>query len=63
MSTPEDVAIVAQYAKTYADGTVWEAACRLLAALRAGQAGSPQPGQRVTADLALEWTLYEGCDR
>ena len=27
----EDVAVIAQYAKTYADGPVWEAACRVLA--------------------------------
>ena len=26
----DDIAAVAQYAKTYADGEVWEAACRLL---------------------------------
>jgi len=26
----EDVLAVAQYAKTYADGPVWEAACRVL---------------------------------
>ena len=28
----EDVLAVAQYAKTYADGPVWRAACRILAA-------------------------------
>ena len=26
----EDILLVAQYAKTYADGPVWEAACRVL---------------------------------
>lgn len=26
----DDIAAVAQYAKTYADGDVWAAACRLL---------------------------------
>jgi hypothetical protein len=29
----DDVALVAQHAKTYADGPVWEAACRLLGEL------------------------------
>lgn len=32
-SAAEDAAVVAQYAKTYADGSVWEAACRVLARL------------------------------
>lgn len=31
----DDVAQVAQYAKTYAESGVWNAACRLLDALRA----------------------------
>ena len=52
-----DVHLIAQYAKTYADGEVWEAACRVLGALRDPE--EPQPGARVAADVTLEWMLYE----
>jgi hypothetical protein len=54
----EDVAVVAQYAKTYGDGHVWEAACRLLAQTR--EPGPARPGAVACADALPEWILHEG---